>query len=331
MLRVFIALTFLSFFYSYLNACEGGYRSCVKKVKDSQSIYKNILQIPITKNKRLVFSPYKKPNGKVLKSDPFLGLYIVNDSKGFKYPFRINMRIPSGIAAVDKHTSIEGKITRRQIGLSQFGKFSYKVKTPALLTNSCCALEGIVTPRGVIEKEYLKRFIEQKDVRYGDIGIRVINTKKGLQVSSYDPFIKNNPFKKGDYILSFDGRKVKDAATLMKKILFSKIGSVHKVEVKRNGKVLSYKVRSQERVSGGYKIETYLEKYGLTFDKDLYITNIDKKKKNYGLKIKDQLFKVNDNRVRNQEDVMNHISDFKLHPRLLFERDSNFQFFVNMD
>lgn len=328
MLRVFIALTFFLLFN--LDACEGGFNSCVKKVKDSSSLQKNTVQLPITKHTRLVFSR-TKPKGKILKHDPFLSLYIVKDSKGFKYPFRINMREPSGVAAINKLSSIEGRIFKRQIGLNQLAYFKYEVKAPAVLTNSCCSLEGILTPQGVIEKVYINRFINNKDIRYSDIGIRVKDTKKGVAVTSYDPFMKKNPFQIGDIIVAMDGKKIYNAAQLMREILFARVGSSHNVKIKRDGKLLNIKVRSQERVSGGYKIETYLEKYGLTFDKNLYIIAIDKKKKYYGLKVGDQLLKVNDKQVKNQKDVMKYISDFKFHPTLLFERNANFQFFVNMD
>lgn len=327
MLRVVLALNLL---FLSLYACEGGFNSCINKVKHSNSIQNKTLQIPISKYTRLVFSQ-TKPKAKILKHDPYLNLYIVADKKGFKYPFRINMREPSGIAVVNQNSAIEGKLSSRQIGLNKFASFNYKTKAPALLTNSCCSLEGILTPRGVIEKDYIKRFVSKKDIRYSDIGIRVKDTKKGIQVISYDPFMKKNPFRIGDIILAFDGKRVKYSSTLMKKILFAKVGSTHNVRVKRNNKVLNIKVRTQERLSGGYKLETYLEKYGITFDKDLYIIRIDTKKNIYGLKLGDQLLKVNSHFVRNQKDVMKYVSDFKFYPTLLFERNGNFQFFVNMD
>ena len=327
MLRVVLALNIFLF---NLYACQGGYNSCVKKIQDSKSIQNKKLYIPIANNKRLVFS-HTKPKGKILKHDPFLSLYIVKDTQKFKYPFTINMRYPSGLGIVNQHKAKETRISKRQIGLNEFGVIKTKLSVPALLTNSCCSLEGIVTGRGIIEKAYIKRFIEKKDIRYADIGIRVKDTKRGIAVTSFDPFMKNNPFKKGDIIVAMDGRPVKYSATLMQRILFSRIGSRHNVKVKRNGKLINIKVRSQKRLSGGYKVETYLEQYGLTFDKNLYITRIDKTKKFYGLMIGDKLLKVNAHNVNKQEDVMKYISDFKFHPRLLFERNANFQFFVNMD
>lgn len=326
MLRVFIAL---NFFFLNLYACEGGYTSCINKVKHSSSIQNKTLSIPISKYKRLVFS-HTKPKEKILKYDPYLSLYLIKSKKSFKYPFKINMRYPSGIAVVTNKQAKEVRIKKRQVGLNEFASIQTSLKSPALLTNSCCSLEGIFTQRGVIEKAYIKRFLDKRDIRYSDIGIRVKKTSKGIEVTSYDPFMKKNPFKKADVILGMDGKKIKTSARLMQKILFAKVGSTHNVKIKRNGKIKHIKVRSQERLSGGYKVETYLENYGLTFDKNLYVTKIDKSKKDYGLVLGDQLLKVNKHYVKKQEDVMKYLSDFKYHPKLLFQRDGNFQFFVDM-
>lgn len=327
MLRVFIALNFLLL---NIYACEGGYNSCVNKVKHSKTLQNKTLQIPISKHTKLVFSR-DKPSAKILKHDPFLCLYIVEDKNSFKHPFKINMRYPAGLSSVNDSSAIEMKIKTRQLGLSQFASANVKLQVPAVLTNSCCSLEGIVTERGIIEKVYIKRFLDVKDVRYSDIGIRVKDTKNGIIVTSYDPFMKNNPFKIGDYVLSMDANKIKYSATLMRRILFAKIGSTHTLKVKRDKKIINIKVKSQERLSGGYKIETYLENYGLTFDKNLRLIKIDKTKKHYGFLLGDRLLQVNTHKVDKQNDVMKYISDFKYHPKLLFERNDNFQFFIDMD
>ncbi len=327
MLRVFIALNLLLL---NIYACKDGYNSCISKLKHSKTFQNKTLQIPISGNKKLIFSQ-TKPKAVILKHDPFLCLYIIEDKKGFKHPFKINMQYPSGLASVTDKKAIELKIKKRQIGLNQFAISNYPLQELAVLTNSCCSLEGIVTPQGIIEKVYIKRFINKKDIRYGDIGIRIKDTYKGILVSSYNPFIKQNPFKKGDYILSFDGKKVKYSATLMRRILFAKIGFIYNVTVRRENKILNIKVKSQERLSGGYKAETYLESYGLSFDKNLKIIAIDRSKKNYGLAIGDKLIQVNKYLVTKQEQVRRNIPNFKYYPKLLFERNDNFQFFVNLN
>ncbi len=327
MLRVFITLNIILL---NIYACKDGYNSCVNKVQDSKALQNKILQIPISKYKRLVFSQ-TKPNAIILKHDPFLCLYIIEDKIGFKHSFKINMKYSSSLLSVTDKQAIKLKIKKKQIGLNQFAISNNPLQTPAVLTNNCCSLEGIVTQRGIIEKIYIERFIDKKDIRYGDIGIRVRDTSKGILVNSYDPFMEENPFKKGDYILSFNDQKMKYSSTLMRKILFAKIGSTHSIKVKRKNKILNIKVKSHERLSGGYKIETYLENYGFTFDENLCIIAIDRSKKNYALLLGDRLVQVNKHIVTKQEDVKRYIPNFKYHPKLLFERNNNFQFFVSLD
>jgi len=326
-LRVFLAFIFI--FLNLQASCRGGYNSCKQKVIDSKSIQNSTLQIPLKKHQRVIFST-TTPHAKILKYDPFLSLYLIEDKKGFRYPFRINMRTPLGVAAVNNKMSIEGKIVKKQIGLNSFATFSEPLFYPSILTNSCCALEGIVTPMGIIQKAYIKRFLTIKKVSYSDIGIRVEDKKICLRVKAFNPFIKDNPFRVGDCILRFDGKKVKDASSFMQKILFSKIGSSHKVQIKRDTKILTFKVDSKKRRGGGYLSDTFLEFLGISFDKNLNIIAIAKKAKKYQLKLGDRLIQVNLKDVTNEEDILKNISKSKKESHLLFERD-NFQFFIRVN
>jgi len=330
LLRVFLLLNFL---FLNLYACQGGYESCKLKIKDSQTIYKQTLQIPISKNKRLIFTEDTQVLSKytkILKSDPLLSLYLVEFKKSFKYPFQLNKHHSLGVATVNKSTALEGKLIKRQVGLNQFATFNDALLSPSLLITSCCSLEGIVTPRGIIEKEYIKNFLNSKDNSYADIGIRVKNKNRVVVVSANDPFMKNNPFKKGDTILEFDGKKIKQSATLMKKILFSKINSTHKIKIKRNNKILNFKVTTKKRYGGGYLSDTFLEQKGIYFDDTLHIVKIGQYFKDYGLILGDQLLQVNGVKVKNEQELLEYIADFKDYSSLLFER-RNFQFFVHIN
>ncbi len=335
MFRLFIIL---NLFVAALLACEGGYDSCKQKVIDSNTIVEQSIEIPIEENQRLIFSE-KTPSCTVIKSDPFLGLYLVEDAVGFEYPFKINVGISSGVAAINKTSAQEGKIIKKQIGLTSLAQFSKKISSPAIITNSCCSLEGIVTPKGIIEKEYIERFLSTEDTNYADIGMSVSDTKADVIVDALSPFVKNNPFKGGDTILSLDGNKVKNSATLMREILFAKIGSSHKVEIKRDSKIVTIEVVAQKREIGEFKKFANPEekakvqkneKYGFEFDKNLKIVKISEKSKKYGLKLGDKLLQTNGVAIKNQQELLKKVSDSKDGTTLLFERD-NFQFFVNIN
>jgi len=320
----------VSFLLLFINlyACKGGYSSCVAKVKDSHTFTKNLLAIPVTKTKRLVYA-YKPPHAKILKHDPFLSLYLIEESFSFAYPFELNMRLQLGTAVVTQNGSCEGKFLSQQIGLNTFANYGAKMTTPAIIMSSCCWLEGIVTKRGVIQKNYLRHFLKSKNSFYGDIGIRVEQNAKSVSVLAIDPFIKSNPFKKGDIILRFDGKRVRNAAWLMEHILFSTLGSKHHVKIKRAGKILIFNVITQKRYGGGFVSDTFLESRGLYFDQQLRLTKVSGFFKNYGLKNRDRLIQVNGVGVKNQKELRENIENFKNYSSLLFERDG-FEFFVNI-
>lgn len=323
MFRLFLAL---NFFLLNIYACKGGFDSCKLKATHSNAIKNQTLQIPVKNNKILIFSK-TYPNAKIIKHDPYLSLYLIEDTKKFKHPFRINNKLTLGTAAVNNDMVVEGKITKHQIGLNEFAQYSEPLFAPAILTNSCCALEGIVTPRGVIEKEYIDRFLNVKKVSYSDIGIRVEDDKKLVVVKASNPFMDNNQFKVDDCILEFDGKKVKSSASLMRAILFSKVGSSHKVKIKRDSELLTLSVLSQRRDGGGYLSDTFLEFLGLSFDENLHVTNIEKKAENFQLVIGDKLLQINGQGIRTEQDILNKLADSKESSNLLFQR-REFQFFI---
>lgn len=326
MLRLFIVLNLL---FLNLYACKGGYDSCKQKVLDSQTIQGCNLYIPVTKHQRVVYS-ITPPKEKILKYDPFLSLYLVEDKKGFPYPFHINTQEQLGIASVSLKRPIEGKIIKRQIGLNSLAKFSEQIFYPSIITSSCCSLEAIVTPQGIIEKEYIQRFISSKDNNYGDVGMRIKEEKGKVLVSAVNPFVKNNPFKKGDILLTFNNKKINSAATLMRQILFAKIGTTQKFKVQRSGKSLAFSALTTKRYGGGCISDTFLEEKGIYFNKELQIIELQKDFAHYGLKLGDKLIEVNGARVNTEENLQEYIADYKEFSSLLLERDG-FQFFVNIE
>jgi hypothetical protein len=324
--RLFVALNLL---FINISLAEDSIDSCRLKVIDSKSIVNQTLQIPLQNNQRLIFST-TAPNAKILKHDPYLSLYLVEDKKSFKYPFQVNKNRTSAVFGVDNKSVIEGKILKRQVGLNNFATFSKQVSSPSLLLSSCCALEGIVTDRGIIQREYIERFLKVKKVTYGDFGIRVKSINSEVVVSSSNPFLKENSFKKGDIILELDGKKIKDSATFMRNVLFSEIGSLHTLKIKRGNELLTISARTQNRAGGGYLSDTFLEFLGISFDKNLFITKIEKKAEHHGLKLGDQLLQVNKKDVKREGDILEIVDNQNKSTHLLFERE-HFQFFVKVN
>ena len=325
---LFRLLILLFTFSLSLYACKGGYNACVQKTKASHAVLKNSLSIPLKNNKRLLFT-HQKPNAKILKYDPFLSLYLIEDKKPFAYPFDFNMHLQLATAMVSDKSSCEGKISTNQIGLNSLAKYNKPLLLPSILTTSCCTLEGIVTPHGIIQKEYLKHFIDLKKSKYADLGIRVKNKNHLVVITAVDPFFKNNPFKIGDNVVGFDSKRIYKASILMQKILFSQVGVKHTLKIKRGSKYLIFDSITVQRYGGGAISDTFLESQGLYFDNTLTLIKVEKKFAHYGLQKGDRLIQINGKRVKNQKELRQNLEKFKNYASLLFERNG-FEFFVNI-
>lgn len=325
MFRLFIVLNLL---FLNLYACKGGFTSCKQKIIDSNAIQNQQLYIPVNKNQRLIYSK-TKPNAKIVKHDKFLNLYLIEDKKPFKYPFRVNNKLSLGTAAIDNKMVLEGKILKHQIGLNKLARYNQPLFVPSILLNSCCALEGIVTPNGIIEKEYIERFLKIKKVEYGDIGIRVEDVKKLIIVNASNRYLKDNSFKVDDCILAYDGKKVHNASELMRWILFSKIASKHTVKIKRALDIFTVNVTITSRGGGGNITDTFLEFLGLSFDKTLHVVKIASKAKKYQLILGDKLLQIDFKNITTQEEILRNIKNNKT-SKLLFQR-RGFQFFIKVN
>lgn len=326
MLRFFLALHLLFF---YLYACKDDFALCVQKAQDANVVQNASLFIPVAPKQTLVYT-HKTPKAKIIKYDPFLSLYIIKEQKNFPYPYDMTMRLELATAIINEKKAKVGKFLQKQVGLNSFGLYNQLLKDyPALISNSCCSLEGIVTKKGVIEKAYIVHFINTKEVAYSDIGIRVVDAKGFVVVDASDPFMKDNPFLANDRIVAYDKKKVASAAMLMQKILFSRLGSQHIVKVKRGDKFVTFKVVSQKRYGGGFISDTFLEQKGIYFDETLHVKRVEKEFQNLGLHLGDRLIQVNGVRVNNQKELRKYIQNFKEYASLLFQRN-NFQFFVNI-
>jgi hypothetical protein len=322
-LRVFFTLSI--FLLLDLYACKGSFEACKLKILQTDSIGVNSLSISFKNSTKLIFTR-STPHVKILKYDPFLSLYLVKSSKKDKYNFQISNIYKAKLASIDKKMAILGKIKRAQIGLNNLATFSDPLSFPSILVNQYCNVEGIVTKRGIIQKEYIKHFLDTKRVVYSDIGVRVKDIKKLVIVTEIDPFVDNKVFKKGDCIVSFDSKKIRNSAEFMRFVLFSKISSLHKIKIKRESKLLEFSLQTKERLGGGYLSDTFLEQKGIYFDENLKIIKLLKKIEKYNLKVGDKLVLVNGKKVNNQQDVRSNIESSSY---LLFKRDG-FEFFVKI-
>ena len=312
-----------------LYACSGDYSLCKQKFNDASVAQNNGLVIPVEGSRLLIYTPYT-PKADVVQSNPFLGLYIVHTTTPFAYPFVLTEGTAKQIVAIDGVIALPGRVLEPQTGLDTLGRFEHPLADAAILTDACCALEGVVTREGVIGKAYIRHFLQSDgEVRYGDAGFRLEASERDVRIESIDPFMAENPFKPGDRITAFDGKGVASSAALMQAVLLSLPGTLHRVALQRDGRSLTLEVALRERFGGGLLSDTYLERAGIRFDREMAVVGVSPEARSLGIAPGDKLLQVNAREVAFDDEVRAALAEQAQKASLLFEREG-FQFFVQL-
>ena len=323
----FLTLTLLftlSLFSSQqdFESCQLKYQVSSVKVADTQAFAIN--------NEYVLFYSATVPKEKIIKRDPFLGLNLMKADRAFKHIFKFYNNQPKHLAAVLPHNATEGRLVSEQVGLNQLGKFSKKARQNAFISGTCCGLVGLSTGMGIIDKEYLRYFLEAKEIVYGDIGISVAD-KKGVRVVEVNPFFEHSPFLLDDIILYMDGKKSTSAAQISRDILFSKPGSKHAFLILRKGKKLKMQATFTQRLSGGLVPDSFFGFFGLELDEHLFVVKDNAK---YEIKKGDKLLFVMGKPVETLAEIRHVLSLEKSSKNplviLLFQREG-FEFFIHFN
>lgn len=303
------------------------FKSCQLKYQVSSIPIGKTQGFAVDKQYALYYSQ-EKPSGEVIKRDPFLGLNLVKSPKVFKHIFKFYNNDPKQLAAVFPKRVTEGKMLSEQTGLNTLGQFSTSVEENALISGTCCGIIGIATPYGIIDKRYIRHFLESKKVVYSDIGIRLAE-RDGARVIEINPFFEDSPFLLNDRIVSMDGKKVKNAAQLSRDILFSSPGSQHTFVLMREGKTLKLDAVFQKRLSGGLVPDSFFDLFGLSLDENLIVKEDNAK---YEIKKDDRLLFVMGKEVKKLSDIRQILSAEKSSQNkivTLLLRRNGFDFFIH--
>ncbi|PHR59579.1 MAG: hypothetical protein COA44_01165 [Arcobacter sp.] len=328
-LTLLLTLSLFSSVQDFTKETASDFESCKLKYQVS-SLQINDTQAFAVNNKYVLFYSHDEPKSHLIKRDPFLGLNLMKTDKHFKHIFKFYKNRPKYLAAVLPNEVVEGKLLRVQIGLNQLGKFSSKSKKNAFISGTCCGLMGLSTGEGIIDKAYIRHFLESKKIVYADIGIRVAD-KKGVFVVEVNPFFENSPFLLNDIILYMDKKKSLNAAQLSRDILFSKPGSKHSFLVLRNAKKIKLRATFKQRISGGLIPDSFFGFFGLELDENLFVKKDNTK---YQIKKGDKLLFVMGKEVKTLAEIRGILSLEKNSKNplviLLFKREG-FDFFIHFD
>ncbi len=314
-------------FVASLYACGGAFFTCKQKLRDASAFHATSLALPIGNNMRLVYSETKPDTA--LKYDPLLGLALIPDQKKFKYPFHFADTASKGLGAILKSQIVEGEIVSHQCGLDRLACFSKPLQGIGIVSDRCCALDAIVTPRGIIEQRYLEHFMRKDFSGYGDAGIQFAVRHKRVEITQINPYFEDLALKVGDVIVAFDGKNVSSVCALKEKILFSSPDTIHTCKVLRGNQTLHVKVKLRQKLGGGLVNESYLERSGIMLDSQLCIAKASAQTQALELKAGDCLKAVNYKTVATHNRVSALLRGDNADNLLLFEREG-FEFFIHI-
>jgi len=330
-------VSFLFFFsillFGDIQPIKSDFKPCFNRTKNSFVKIGKRDFIAVGKHRALIFS--KRYIKGAIKRDPFLGLYLIKTKKSLSpvvfTPF-YKLENYKTLSATRKSDYKLVSILSLGNPLESFAKINKTSAPNAVLESVCCKKFGITTgKRGFIDSDFIIRFLKHKRVVYGDCGVRFIQKGKRVLVKQINPFFGYFKLRVGDEIVSVDGKRFKNVASLDKYILFSRPSKIVTIRFKRGKRIYRQKIKLKKRVSGGLIGESYFEYIGLYLGRDLRIRYVTKGSlaDKLGLKKGDKLLKINDTYVKSYSQVKRALSRLRSSiVYLLFDRD-DFQFFVH--
>lgn len=228
------------------------------------------------------FFKERPKNARIIKADPFVGLYAFSplDNKGEQtYIVReIDERaMKLNMASIAYNYVEQGIIIEPQKGYLQYARFTAPTRLNGVISNICYQIYGLGMGENLfIDGRYLFRFLEQKEPYYGDIGIRLYppnSDNKTLKIEFVDPFFPNVPFLKDDEILSINKHKFQDYYDFEWFVTNLPENSKAIVEIRRGESIEEFEVQVSRRYGGFLLPDRFFERLGITLDNNLTITS----------------------------------------------------------
>lgn len=325
-----ISLTTLSLWAADYSRCAERLALSMEKVGGSYAIALN--------EGELLYYGKTAPSGfKIIKSDPFLGFYLLQSKKKM-VPLELRdinedtLKSTLGVGSPQGFTI--GQITKRMEGFLDYAQFSEPTPPNSVISSICYQFYGIGTGNGFIETSQIKRFLEGNNFVYGDLGVLVMEENKKFIVDYAEPFINGIELQMGDEILELNHKTPQSLKELQQAIYTLKPDTEVSLKIRRNGELMDIKSKVLHRTGGMLLPYQYLSALGIQFSSDWTIQSLNPPQ-GIGfekLEIGDQILKINDiDMPQNFEDGVKLISkESKKAMKLLIIRNG-FQFFVTIN
>lgn len=323
------AVTLLSILSIFLFSFD--YSKCAKKLQDSFVYIDGMTTIPIANGKTLFISynPVKFRSAKVLKHDPFLGIYLLEYPHN-KKPIEFGDNKAKEMVAVYKDGFEAGEISKVPLGFS-WGKLSFDPTSSGVLSDICYRVYGVINKGGFLDHIKIGRFLSNTPIAYSYLGFIPTRSGSNLIVTLSDPFFENNPFLEGDVILSIDNIDVKSVDEFYEVSAYKPVDSNISVKILRDGVVSEKIVKSALLSSRGLLDGNFLDRFGIVLDGDMRVESVANPAFGFEqLKRGDRIVAINRVEVNSMDDIKRVLSKITTNDiKMLTERD-NFMFFISL-
>ncbi|MGP1450486.1 MAG: DUF7488 domain-containing protein [Wolinella sp.] len=313
---------------------------CGERIALSSEKVGNSYGLAINEKHLIHYSKTPPVGYKIIKSDPFVGLYLL-EAKSQKVPLELReldkdaLEDTLGVGISGKKGISEGNVTKRMTGVLSYARFSQKTPPNSIISSICYQVYGLgVGGNEFIESSYLKRFLEQKSVQYGELGIRFEKGEKKPIVALLNPF-SATPFRVGDQIFSINNTVISSLEELEHKVYELTPGKIVKVSVLRSGEMVSFDADIYPRTGGMLtERDDFLERIGIRFSADWRLLGAQKMLGG-GLELLrdgDQLLRVNGIEMPHGEEAgLRLLSRFAGEEMSWLIRRDDFEFFIKVN
>ncbi|WP_033614616.1 PDZ domain-containing protein [Helicobacter pylori] len=270
------ALIVLVFFVNGLGAYD--FKHCQAFFQKASLQKGGVALKELPKGVYLYYSKTYPKHAKVIKSDPFIGLYLLQSTPSdYAYTLRDLDKdaLTRPMASVGANQAKEARLLSLQKGYDRYARIAQEIQKNGVISNICYQMLGLgVGGNGFIETKFIKRFLSQQEPYYGDIGVRIEDKNKRLVVAQFDPFFPKNPFLKNDEILAINDQKIHSLAEFEWVVSNLKYQSLVRVKIKRNRQIKEVTLQVNKRYGGFLLKDTFLERYHIALNERFIITKI---------------------------------------------------------
>lgn len=308
------------------------YSMCAQKLRESFVSIDGHTAVAVSQDEAVMLSriPPKITSAKLIKRDPFFGLYL------FRYPHHkrtiaFQETVHKEMVAVYADSYKPNSIVSYPKGFS-YGRMHPALEAEGVISDICYRVYALTTKDGFLDADRVNAFLSKNRIVYSGLGIDVVNASQGVSVKFSDPFFKGNPFLDGDVITKINGVPIRDKDDYFEQTMNLPVGSNVNVEIVRGSKVMHKTVTTRTMRGGGLVPWSFMGELGIQIDNKAIVKSLRHPK--YGfeqLKLGDKIISINQIPVRGIADIKDALSKIRTNEmKFLIERD-NFMFFITID